>query len=217
MRKPLYILLAAVLLDCLMIMGRLIYDHFFVQVQKPFLGVAMLIVFYVMIVVPGILTFQRRWDLNFTPADWFLAGCLCCFLLGLFYGANTTFDFQLHDTYFIIANLHLGVAVGLVFAWIAIIYYLFPIIAGRRLNVTLGAIHFWVSLAGGYLLFQFGSMPYRGLAVMPRRYWDYSSWHQFDRYLGNDDRLLWWTLLVLAAQVVFLINLVYSGVKGRRV
>ena len=57
------------------------------------------------------------------------------------------------------------------------IYHWFPKMYGRYLNNTLAYIHFWVTLIGAYLIFW--PMHYEGLAGMPRRYLDYSSWDIF--------------------------------------
>ncbi len=51
-------------------------------------------------------------------------------------------DIQLHDTYYVIGHFHYVVAPGTIFALFAGIYYWFPKVTGRKMNETLGMIHF---------------------------------------------------------------------------
>src|SRR6202048_1906705 len=62
-------------------------------------------------------------------------------LTGLPLGFNIA-DIPLHDTYYVIAHFHYVVAPGTIFALFAGIYYWFPKATGRKMNETLGAIHF---------------------------------------------------------------------------
>src|SRR5262245_28039109 len=55
-------------------------------------------------------------------------------------------DIHLHDTQYVIGHFHYVVAPGTIFALFAGIYFWFPKITGRRMNETLGKIHFWPSL-----------------------------------------------------------------------
>ena len=62
-------------------------------------------------------------------------------LTGLPLGLNIA-DIPLHDTYYVIAHFHYVVAPGTIFALMAGIYYWYPKATGRRMNETLGKIHF---------------------------------------------------------------------------
>ena len=53
-------------------------------------------------------------------------------------------DIHLHDTYYVIGHFHYVVAPGTIFAFFAGIYYWFPKATGRKMNETLGKIHFWL-------------------------------------------------------------------------
>ncbi|HET8819152.1 MAG TPA: cytochrome c oxidase subunit I [Xanthomonadaceae bacterium] len=100
----------------------------------------------------------------------FVLGALVIFVLGGLTGvmiALAPFDFQAHDTYFIVAHLHYVLIGGMVFPVIAGVYYFFPLIAGRQLSERLGRIAFWLMFTGFNIAFL--PMHVSGLAGMPRR------------------------------------------------
>jgi cytochrome c oxidase subunit I len=105
----------------------------------------------------------------------FFAGFVMLFVMGGVSGVMTAavpLDFQLNDTYFIVAHLHY-VLLGInVFPVIGGIYYWFPKFFGRMMNETLGKWSFWIMFIG----FNIGFFPMHiaGLMGMPRRIYTYS-------------------------------------------
>ena len=79
-------------------------------------------------------------------------------------------DIHLHDTYYVIGHFHYVVAPGTIFALFAGIYYWFPKATGRKMNDTLGLIHFVGSFIAINLVFF--PMFIEGLAGMNRRMYD---------------------------------------------
>jgi cytochrome c oxidase subunit I len=81
-------------------------------------------------------------------------------------------DWQLTDTYFIVAHIHYVLFGGSVFGIFAGLYYWFPKMSGRMLSESLGKLSFWVMFVGFNLTFLVQHSA--GLSGMPRRIYDYS-------------------------------------------
>ncbi|MCZ9310209.1 aa3-type cytochrome oxidase subunit I [Corynebacterium uberis] len=104
----------------------------------------------------------------------FAVGFLATFLFGGLTGimlASPPLDFQLSESYFLIAHFHYTLFGTLVFASFAGIYFWFPKMTGRMLDERLGKVHFWLTFVGfhGTFLIQH----WLGNMGMPRRYADY--------------------------------------------
>ena len=224
-RKPIFGYMAMVgSLFAIAILAFLVWaHHMFVTGLNPFLG-AFFVLLTLLIAVPSAikvfnwLTTLWRGNIRFTPAMLFSIGFVSMFisggLTGIFLG-NSSLDIHLHDTYFIIAHFHIVMGVAGFFGMFAGVYHWFPKMYGRFLNNTLGFIHFWVTLIGAYLIFW--PMHYEGLAGMPRRYYDFSNWESFKMFGGLNEFISFVSILVFAAQLLFVFNFFYSIFKGRRV
>ena len=100
----------------------------------------------------------------------FATGALAIFVFGGLTGvmvALAPFNWQAHDTYFIVAHLHYVLIGGMLFPLIAGVYYFFPLIFGRLLSDRLGRIAFWLMFVGFNVAFL--PMHITGLRGMPRR------------------------------------------------
>jgi cytochrome c oxidase subunit 1 len=109
-------------------------------------------------------------SITFPAAMKFALGFLFTFLLGGLSGvmlAAAPIDFQVTDSYFVVAHMHYVLFGGSVFALYAGVFYWFPKITGRRLNERLGTIQFWMTLIGFHLTFFVQHI--LGLDGMPRR------------------------------------------------
>jgi len=123
-------------------------------------------------------------------------------------------DIPLHDTYYVVAHFHYVVAPGTLFALFAGIYYWFPKVTGRMMNPLLGKLHFWGSFVGMNGIFL--PMLIQGLAGVNRRLYDGGRTYTFAAPVVHLYSGQWWsTVLLGAVQLFFIVNLVWSLVRGR--
>ncbi|WP_329484922.1 aa3-type cytochrome oxidase subunit I [Kribbella sp. NBC_01484] len=110
-----------------------------------------------------------------TPMLWSL-GFLTTFLFGGLTGvilASPTLDFQVTDTYFVVAHFHYVVFGTVVFAMFAGFYFWWPKFTGRMLDERLGKLHFWLLFIGFHTTFLV--QHWLGVEGMPRRYASYGA------------------------------------------
>ncbi|MFZ9300264.1 MAG: cytochrome c oxidase subunit I [Chitinophagaceae bacterium] len=224
-RKPIFGYMAMVVsLFAIAALAFLVWaHHMFVTGLNPFLG-AFFVLLTLLIAIPSAikvfnwLTTLWKGNLRFTPAMLFAIGFVSLFisggLTGIFLG-NSTLDLHLHDTYFVVAHFHIVMGVASFFGMFAGVYHWFPKMYGRYMNNTLAYIHFWVTLAGAYLIFW--PMHYQGFAGMPRRYYDYSNWESFKQFIELNQFISTVAMVVFAAQLLLVFNFFYSIFKGRKV
>jgi cytochrome c oxidase subunit 1 len=86
--------------------------------------------------------------------------------------AIVPFDWQLTDSYFVVAHFHYMLLGGLLFTLFGAIYYWFPKATGRMFDETLGKWHFWLLVIGFHLTFD--PLHFAGFLGMPRRIYTYA-------------------------------------------
>lgn len=103
------------------------------------------------------------------PMLWIL-GFFVTFVMGGLTGvmvAMVPFDWQAHDSYFVVAHLHYVLIGGYVFPMIAAIYYWLPVLTGRKRFFRMGETGFWLVMAGFHGTFLL--LHWAGLLGMRRR------------------------------------------------
>ena len=155
-----------------------------------------------------------RGNLAFDTPLLFALGFLSVFVIGGLTGiylAAFPVDWQVHDTYFVVAHFHYTMVGGSLFAIFAALYYWWPKMFGRTLDERLGKWHFWLL----FIAFNITFFPQHllGLDGMPRRIYTYSneSWEGYNltSTIGS------WLMGV--AILVFVWNVIRTKKRGPRV
>jgi cytochrome c oxidase subunit I+III len=105
----------------------------------------------------------------------FVLGFFFIFVLGGLTGvmvAVVPFDWQVHDTHFVVAHLHYVLVGGMVFPVLAGLYYWLPLLSGRSSEPATGKLVFWLIFVGFNVTFL--PMHLTGLLGMPRRVYTYA-------------------------------------------
>jgi len=139
----------------------------------------------------------------------FLVQFLVAGLTGIMLGA-APFDWQLSNSYFVVAHFHYVIVGGILFTIFGAFYYWFPKMSGKMCNETLGKLHFWLFFVGFHLTFDFMHIP--GILGMPRRIYTYEPGRGWDV----------WNLIVTIGvffqalgTVIFVTNLLWSYFNGK--
>ncbi|MCL1695611.1 cytochrome c oxidase subunit I [Lysinibacillus sp. BPa_S21] len=123
--------------------------------------------------------------------------------------ASAPLDYQLHDSYFIVAHFHYVIVGGIVTALFGSAHFYWPIFFNRMLNETLGKITFWVFFIGFHLTFFV--QHFLGLMGMPRRVFTYmegQGWDQFN-YISTIGALM------MGVGVILMVINCLMSIKGK--
>ncbi len=158
-----------------------------------------------------------RGNIHLTVPMLFAIGFIFTFinggLTGLFLG-NVTIDLPLSDTMFVVAHFHMVMAIAPILVVFGAIYHWYPKITGRMLNDTMGKIHFWISFVGSYAIYY--PMHYLGFMGVPRRYYAIQGTNFIPESAHSLNVAITIAALVVgAAQILFLYNLISSYFRGR--
>jgi cytochrome c oxidase subunit 1 len=143
----------------------------------------------------------------------FCVAFLCQFLIAGLTGimlAAAPFDWQLGNSYFVVAHFHYVILGGIVMAVFAGAYYWYPKVTGRMMSETLGKWHFWLFVIGFHLTFDFMHIP--GLLGMPRRIYTYEASRGWEG----------WNLIVSVGVIfqavgvlIWVANVIWAHYKGK--
>ncbi len=150
--------------------------------------------------------------IQFTSSMMFAIAFLFQFLIAGLTGIMLSvapFDWQLGNSYFVVAHFHYVLVGAILFMLFSAFYYWYPKMTGRMLSEKLGKWHFWLFLIGFHLTFDFMHVP--GLLGMPRRIYTYEA----------DRGWMIWNMIVSSGAVVqavatllFVYNMIWSYFKG---
>ncbi len=144
----------------------------------------------------------------------YLLGFFSVFVMGGLTGvmlAVVPFNWQVHDTHFVVAHLHYVLVGGFIFPMLAAAYYWLPLFTGRAPRLSLGVTAFWLIFIGFNLTFLI--MHVTGLMGMPRRIYTYEpgvgwAWLNLVSSIGS--------FLMAIGFALFTIDVVLQCLFGRR-
>jgi cytochrome c oxidase subunit 1 len=125
--------------------------------------------------------------------------------------AIAPFDWQLHDSYFVVGHFHFTLVASLLFGLFAGLYYWYPKASGRMMNEKLGRLHFWLFVVGVNLTFI--PMHFLGFLGMPRRIYTYAPGRGWE---GLNLLTSIGVLIQIIATVIYVYNVLYSAVRGEK-
>jgi cytochrome c oxidase subunit I len=198
----------------------LVWAHHMFSVGLPtFLNVFFMLSSMVIAVPTGVKIFNWiattwRGNLIFDTAMLWALGFIAVFTIGGLSGiflAAFPVDWQVTDTYYVVAHMHYVLFGGAVFGVFAGLFYWWPKIFGRVLDETLGKLQFWLVFLGFNLTF----FPQHllGLMGMPRRNFTYHHHGLWEAYnllstIGSG--------IMALGLLLFLVNVVRTARAGRR-
>jgi cytochrome c oxidase subunit 1 len=147
-----------------------------------------------------------RGNLIFDTPMLFALGFIALFTMGGLSGiflASFPVDWQVTDTYYVVAHLHYVLFGGTVFAIFAGLFYWWPKVFGRMLDERLGKWQFWLMFVGFNTTFLPQHM--LGLLGMPRRIYTYSHgglWETYNLISTIGSGIMAVGLLLFVANVV---------------
>jgi cytochrome c oxidase subunit I len=220
-RKPIFGYRAiAIATAAIAFLSMLVWAHhmFSTPLATPVLGFFMLSSFA--IAVPtGIKVFNWlatlwRGNIEFRVPLLFVVAMIAQFVIGGATGiilAVFPVDWQLTDTYFIVAHMHYVLFGGTLFAIVGGLYYWFPKMTGRLMSEGLGKLSFWLMVIGFNLTF----LPQHsaGMSGMPRRVFEY---HATGSLHGYNLASTIGSFILALGVLVTVYNAIMSVRKGRR-
>jgi cytochrome c oxidase subunit I len=193
--------------------------HMFVSGMSPYMGMVfsvptLIITIPSVIVVLVFAISLYGANMRFTTPMLFCLGFISLFIsggIGGFFLAQPAVDSYLHATSFVVGHFHFTMGLSAIFATFAGFYYWFPKMWGRRMNETLGKVHFWLSFVLVYCVFM--TMHLMGFTGAVRRYSAYVADFMVPQIPTN--RFITVAALLLGAtQFIFLFNAIWSRFKG---
>lgn len=187
------------------------------RLAMPFSFTTILISVPIALIVFSMILTLWKGSIQFaTPMLWAL-GFVAMFITGGLTGivlGSAPANIQVHGTYFVVAHFHYVLLSVVIFGSFTGIYFWFPKMFGRMMNVPLSNLHFVLTLV--FFNLTFFPMHAVGLAGMPRRI---ANPLQYEFLQPVQSLNIYITLSAVGlalTQFLFLINFFWSMVAGRK-
>jgi cytochrome c oxidase subunit 1 len=152
--------------------------------------------------------------ITFNVAMLYASASLFLLLVGGLTGiplAMTVLTVNLSETSFVHAHFHFVMALFATFAIISGVYYWFPKMSGRSADTLIAKLAFWINSIGVNVTFW--PLFIIGLQGMPRRYWDYEAFPQFEPY---HHVATFGAFMIGVGMILTVSNWIYATFKGEK-
>ncbi len=196
--------------------------HMFISGLNPYTAIAFSVLTMAIGVPSAIKTFNwigTLWgaQIRFSSPMMYALGFVSLFVTGgisgIFLG-QPGLDLYFHDTYFVVGHFHMIMGVAAIFGMFAGTAFWFPKMYGRMMNETINKIHFYLTFIGVYAIFT--PMHFVGIAGNPRRYPDFKDLEFMQQLMPVHTFMTHAAIFTAVVQILFLVNLIWSGKKGPR-
>jgi cytochrome c oxidase subunit 1/cytochrome c oxidase subunit I+III len=155
-------------------------------------------------------------SIRFTTSMLFAIAFILQFVVGGLSGitfAVAPIDWQMTDTYYVVAHFHYVLFGGTLFGMMAGLYYWFPKMSGRLLSEKIGRSQFWLMVLGFNMTFFV--QHFLGFMGMPRRVFTYPNlpgWATMNLISTVGAFILGFSVLLLACNILW--SLRYGQIAG---
>ncbi|KAB2942013.1 MAG: cbb3-type cytochrome c oxidase subunit I [Hyphomicrobium sp.] len=172
----------------LVITGEVWIHHLYIAGMPDWLRIGMMVSTLLISVPVGLLLISLwgtmyKGAISYNVSMWYAVVCLFLILVGGMTGiplAVTSLTVHLSETSFVHAHFHFIMGLMATFAVFAAVYHWFPKITGRSADSKVAKVAFWLKVVGTQVTFW--PLFIIGVRGMPRRYWDYQMFPEFEPY-----------------------------------
>ncbi|MGQ0684267.1 cytochrome c oxidase subunit I [Bradyrhizobium sp.] len=190
-KNPIFNYKAAVyggIIGILVITGEVWVHHLYIAGMPDWLRIGMMVTTLLISVPVGLMVISLwgtlyKGAITYNVAMRYVVVCMFLILVGGLTGiplAITSLNLHLSETSFVHAHFHFIMGLMATYSLFAAIYFWFPKMTGRSADDGIAKLAFWCNVLGTQLTFW--PLFIIGVEGMPRRYWDYAMYPQFQPY-----------------------------------
>jgi cytochrome c oxidase subunit 1 len=176
------------IIGILVITGEVWVHHLYIAGMPDWIRIGMMVSTLLISIPVGLLLISLwgtlyKGAITYNLSMWYAVVCLFLILVGGLTGiplAVTSMTVHLSETSFVHAHFHFIMGLMATFAVFAAVYHWFPKMTGRSADSTIAKTAFWFKVVGTQVTFW--PLFIIGVKGMPRRYWDYSMFPEFEPY-----------------------------------
>lgn len=208
------------ILGIVAITGEVWVHHLYISGMPDWLRIGMMVTTLLISVPVGLMVISMWGTLyngaiTYNVAMRYVVVCLFLILVGGLTGiplAITSMTVHLARTSYVHAHFHFIMGLMATYALFAAIYFWFPKMTGRSADSALAKAAFWFNLVGTQVTFW--PLFIIGVQGMPRRYWDYPMFPQFETY---HHVATFGAFITAIGVALMMVGWVVSAVRGPRV